>query len=139
MGMDLNGAGGYFRWSTSAWYDLLELAKEFGWVPIGTGPPPGVLKADWRDGPYDSNSGQRFYARDSREFADALDRAIIAFAVGKNKKRTRASRSLDNFSASMTGQENPGARVPIHVLHSQAIENVRDFISFCREGSFRIQ
>ena len=55
MGMDLEGPGRYFRWTNLGWYDLLELAKEFGWVPIGTGPPRGTLKAQWRHGRHPGN------------------------------------------------------------------------------------
>ena len=138
MGMDLSGAGGYFRWTTSEWYDLLEIASEFGWVPIGTGPPTGILKADWGDGTYDSNEGQRFYARDARAYANSLERALVAFSEGKAKKRTRAARSFDRLAASLTGVKKPGARTPVHKLNPEAINNIREFIAFCRAGSFRI-
>ena len=47
MGMDLDGAGGYFRWTATTWDDVLELASEHGWKPMGTGPPKGTHKADW--------------------------------------------------------------------------------------------
>ncbi len=30
MGMDLNGAGGYFRWTNSEWGDVLALGEAFG-------------------------------------------------------------------------------------------------------------
>ena len=72
MGMDLSGAGGYFRWSNSGWADILELGQAHGWVPVGTGPPRRELKSAWGDGPYFGNGGQRFYARDAQSLADAL-------------------------------------------------------------------
>jgi hypothetical protein len=91
MGMDLIGAGGYFRWTNVGWYDILELAKELGWTPTGTGPPPKVLKKDWRPprrvreaewlvASYYGDHGQRFYARDATALADALDRAVAKIA-----------------------------------------------------------
>ena len=72
MGMDLDGAGGYFRWTSSGWSELLEEAEAAGWEPTGTGPPRGVLKAAWSGG-YHSNDGQRVYARDAKRLADALE------------------------------------------------------------------
>ena len=70
--MDLDGAGGYFRWTVSGWREVRERAQAAGWEPTGTGPPRGMLKADWR-GPYHSNDGRRVYARDARQLADALE------------------------------------------------------------------
>lgn len=90
MGMDLSGVGGYFRWTNDGWNETLELGEEFGWVPVGTGPPRGVLKADWQTGPYFGNDGQRFYARDARALAEALERALQAIPVGRPPKRGRA-------------------------------------------------
>ena len=84
MGFDLEAPGRYFRWTNPAWFDLLELAKEFGWVPMGTGPPRGTRKAEWRHGTssgdldYYGNEGQRVYARDAARLADALERALAA-------------------------------------------------------------
>ena len=99
MGMDLSGAGGYFRWTNSGWRETLELAEQYGWQPIGTGAPRGTLKAEW-SGSYFSNDGQLFYARDAQKMADALERAL-------------------------EGTENED-------------EAIREFIKFCREGSFRL-
>lgn len=100
MGMDLSGAGGYFRWTNLGWRDVLALAESNGWEPTATGPPRGILKAAW-SGTYFSNDGQRVYARDARQLADALERAIAACPVEDN-------------------------------------EALREFIAFCRAGSFRL-
>ena len=56
MGMDLIRAGGYFRWTNKGWSWVLELAEEFGWVPLGASAPRGARKADW-DKRYWSNAG----------------------------------------------------------------------------------
>ncbi len=138
MGMDLSGDGGYFRWTTSSWYDLLEIALEFGWVPSGTGPPRGILKADWGDENYEGNEGQLFYARDARAFADSLERALVAFSEGKVKKRTRVTRSSDRFIASLTGGKKLGARTTVRLFDPETINNIPEFLAFCRAGSFRI-
>lgn len=84
MGMDLDGAGGYFRWTGSGWHGVLQRAEAAGWQPIGTGPPKGVLKADW-SGTYYSNDGQRFYARDAKGLADALERCLQELSAEEHK------------------------------------------------------
>lgn len=75
MGMDLDGAGGYFRWTVFSWHQVLDRAEAAGWRPIGTGPPRGVLKSQWI-GVYHSNDGQRFYARDAKRMAQALESCL---------------------------------------------------------------
>jgi hypothetical protein len=106
MGMDLSGAGGYFRWTNLGWGEILVLGKDFGWEPNGTGPPRGCKKAEWV-GTYYSNDGQLFYARDARLLAEALERALDAMSEEK-------SLSTDQESA------------------------IREFIEFCKAGSFRL-
>jgi hypothetical protein len=115
--MDLSGTGGYFRWTDSGWAEILDLGEEFGWVPIGTGPPRGQLKADWPAEVYDSNDGQRFYARDAQALAEALERAMAAIPVRKQPKR---------------GQMKSRYFTP------EEAANIREFIAFCRAGSFRL-
>lgn len=137
--MDLSGAGGYFRWTNSGWSDILELGEEFGWVPIGTGPPRGELKADWRDGPYYGNAGQRFYARDARALADALERAVAGLPKRKPPKRGRVATTTDYIEAELTGSERPKrGRVAIRQWTPEDVAYIREFIEFCRAGSFRL-
>ena len=100
MGMDFDGAGGDFHWTSSGWRQVLERAEAAGWQPTGTGPPSGILKAAWA-GTYCSNDGQRFYARDARLMAQALESCL--------------------------------AKIP-----EAEREAYRDFIAFCRAGSFRL-
>src|SRR5687767_11109035 len=85
MGMDLSGAGGYFRWTASAWGEILCLAEQYGWQPTGTGPPRETLKENWSGG-YFSNNGQLFYARDARKLADALERALEKMRMEKSNR-----------------------------------------------------
>ena len=139
MGMDLSGSGGYFRWTASAWYDILATAEKFGWAPTGTGPPRGVLKAAWADRSYVGNHGQRFYARDARALADALERVLVTFTESKRRKITRPAQSIDKLAASPKGQRSPKNSVLVRLFESsEAISNIRKFIAFCRAGSFRI-
>jgi hypothetical protein len=118
MGFDLDGPGGYFRWTAAGWADLLKCAMEYGWEPTGTGPPRGVLKADW-PGAYHSNDGHLVYARDARHLAAALEQAVAAVPVRRAKSHKRASDA--NWLSTSEGKSA-----------------IRSFIVYCRHGSFRI-
>ena len=144
MGMDLEGPGRYFRWTNLGWYDLLELAKEFGWVPIGTGPPRGTLKAQWQHGRHPSdldyygNGGQRVYARDAAALANALERALAATPKGAaRRRRYRDALPQDYVGAMLTGSRQP-KRVLVRDLRVEDSRSIRQFIRFCRAGSFRV-
>ena len=139
MGMDLSGSGGYFRWTNSGWADVLELGEAFGWVPAGTGPPRGTLKSDWEGGSYFGNAGQRFYARDARALADALEQALAAISAKESPVRSRAARATDYLEAELTGRKAPRqGRVAVRKYSADDISYLREFIEFCRAGSFRI-
>lgn len=119
MGMDLSGAGGYFRWSAGGWSQILNLGLQHGWEPTGTGPPRGMRKADC-EGIYHGNDGQLFYARDARKLADSLEQALAEMSAGKPLKKKRIDQA-DWLSSPET------------------TKHIRQFIKFCRKGSFRIQ
>jgi hypothetical protein len=140
MGMDLEGPGRYFRWNNRPWYDLLELAKEFGWVPTGTGPPRGTRKAQWRHGSYYNNDGQRVYARDAAALADALERALAATPKrSPRRRRYRAAQGPDSVEALLTGSRKPGkGKVLVRDPRAEDSGSIRRFIRFCRAGSFRL-
>src|SRR5262249_6594602 len=81
------GKSDNFDVTYAAWADILELAELYGWRPTGTGPPRWARKAEW-SGSYYTSDGQRFYARDARALADALDR----FLAGEPPVRRAAAR-----------------------------------------------
>jgi hypothetical protein len=98
-----------------------------------------VLKADWCDGSYDGNEGQRVYARDGRALADALERALDAITEHQPKKRKRAAQSTDYLEAAMLGGRRPKrGKVVKKPFTASEIAAIRKFVEFCREGSFRI-
>jgi len=78
MGFDLEGKGGYYRWTDSSWVDVLELGQVYGWEPIGTGSPEDEPADEWEGG-YCSNDGQLFKARDAKALAAALESALADF------------------------------------------------------------
>ena len=119
MGMDLSGAGGYFRWMNTAWIEVLKLAEKHGWEPLGVGPPRNYRKAQWSGGIYFSNDGQRVYARDAYRIADALESALKQLSgsttsMGCNERNR-------NWFATVQGRRA-----------------LRQFIKYCRKGSYRI-
>jgi hypothetical protein len=67
------------KYSREFWGKALELARSYGWRPLGTRPPiiSGFdgLKTLW-DGTYLTNDGQTVIAADARSLADALARAL---------------------------------------------------------------
>ena len=120
MGMDLSGAGGYFRWTASGWSNVLLLAEHYGWQATGTGPPRGELKAEW-DGSYGGNHGALFYARDAVRLAEALARAVEQMPA--RKPRTLKEVEPEAY-ANLSSEEGRA--------------NLKGFIEFCRAGSFRL-
>lgn len=82
MGMDLHSeTGAEFRLSRNAWLHILELAKEYGWEPLGTIPPTfddplrNLEYKGWEGG-YDTNEFQIVTDVDSAEMASALENAL---------------------------------------------------------------
>lgn len=118
MGVDLHGAGGYFRWTNLGWSSVLTLAEYYGWQPIGTGPPRGILKAEW-SGDYCSNDGALFYARDANRLADALERAIHELPA----RRPKALGDVEAYD---------------FLVSKEGKRGLREFIAYCRSGSFRL-
>ena len=118
MGKDLEGRGGYFRWTNSGWRNVLALAEHFGWCPSGTGPPRGIRLAENTPNYY-GNDGQRFYARDAANLADALEPAIKEMPPKKPKALT----DVDEYE---------------WISSSEGRKSLRRFVKYCREGSFRI-
>jgi hypothetical protein len=93
MGVDLYALGGNLHWSFEGWRKVLSLAKRYGWQPMGTEPPQwdrdgagedrvaaenAETLASW-DGDYYCNNFQTVNARDARNLADALERALPEF------------------------------------------------------------
>jgi hypothetical protein len=155
MGMDLCRGRDYFRWDAMGWVALLETAMDYLWEPIGTGPPRGCLKKDW-DGirNYYGNEGQLFYARDAKNLATALETFLRGSETPqvKKSKRQREVRSLGKVLAGdvqglarLVGGHTR-ATIKARSKQKKALqrwadderEYIRQFISFCRKGSFRI-
>jgi hypothetical protein len=82
MAIDLsNGNGEYWRFGHPAWAELLKLAYEYGWRPLGT-VQDGYLYGDnsedesWNGNNYVTNDGQLIPAEDASAIAGALEKAF---------------------------------------------------------------
>ena len=67
------------RFSKQCWSKALELARCYGWQPMGTRPPSAInffeLGAEW-NGTYLTNDGQMVQAGDAHLLAAALERSL---------------------------------------------------------------
>ena len=67
------------KFSRQTWAKALELARLYGWQPMGTRPPAifdfYALNAEW-NGTYLTNDGQVVRAEDARALASALERSL---------------------------------------------------------------
>ncbi len=152
MGMDLYRGKDYFRCNTLAWHALLEAAMTYGWEPMGTGPCRGYLKKDW-DGScaYWGNDGQLFYARDAKNLATALE-IFLTTPEAPQLRRTKRQRevlsagrgvarfvqSLVNTFSKPTRKSKANQRNAPQRLTDDQRKYIKQFISYCRKGSFRI-
>ena len=156
MGMDLNGAGGYFRWHISDWPKVMKLAFENGWEPLGDEAPKGApeLEASLPHGT------QRFADRDESEMSDAIAETIMQIVDrleaerpknipldylcndGRRVSAEEASAIADALEKALekVPRAKPAATNDYRDLDS--LENyeahVREFIMYCRKGHFYI-
>jgi hypothetical protein len=153
MGMDLCRGTDYFRWNAIGWVALLETAINYGWEPTGTGPPRGCLKKDWH-GNYHGNEGQLFYARDAKSLASALE-TFLKTPETPHLRRSKRQREVLSLGRVLAGDVQGLARLicgrtaatigtrskqkkALQRWNEYEREYIRQFISFCRKGSFRI-
>lgn len=153
MGMDLYGKGGYYRWTGGAWHNVLTLASQFGWEPMGTEPGANLLRRlryDLRKKGktprqialavqrerrghhrlYCANDNQEVSAADARNLAAALGLALAAAdelftrsGARTRKRTTLPGELLDLLRSCCAGP----ARQPM-----------AEFIAFCAAGRFAI-
>jgi len=162
MGYDLKNANEQFRFSVTAWQCVLDLAAEFGWQAMGTVLSEGSAKLfftiedaskegaiqeairEW-DGNYVGNTLQSVIDKDALNLANALENALKVIPdKRKPEHNTLASLKDDGriehffLERIIIGRRIfPGSPVD----YFSGIENknyLREFIKFCRSGSFCI-
>ena len=162
MGYDLNNANQHFGFSVFAWSFVLDLAKEFGWQPMGTVLSETTAKIyldeeersneetiqetirSW-EGNYDGNNYQSVVDKDALNLANALDNALKVIPDKRNPayntllSLTDDTTGLNYLKMVFRGIESiyPGSPVD----YFSGIENkkyLKEFIQFCKCGSFSI-
>jgi hypothetical protein len=141
--------------SRQFWAKALELAALYGWKPIGTRPPSYLdfyqIGAEW-DGRYSTNDGQTVKAEDARSLAAALERSLKDIS-DKNlpmdwdalvyqgddlpewlspEERETIEESLQDGLLDIMGMS------PLDYFAGDEKQHLREFIRFCRLGSFEI-
>jgi len=143
MGMALGRSRcDYFDVPYAAWNDILELAERYGWRPTRTGPPRRMKAGEWC-GSYYSSDGQRFYSRDAAALADALTRFLageppVSETPAANPDRDRLRGLVSGMSRQLGVAPNVTGGVPAASWLSSKVgrQYLRDFVEFCRRGSF---
>jgi hypothetical protein len=141
--------------SRQSWAKALELARLYGWRPMGTCPPPvhdfHALGADW-NGTYLTNDGQLVRAEDALSLAAALERSL-ADIPDVNVKIDWTSRfwledPLPEWLSPeeralmedelMDGLLDTMGIPPLEFFVGDDKRHLAEFIRFCRLGSFEI-
>lgn len=120
MGMDLSGKGGSFRFNNATWREVLKLAYYYGWKPAGTeagqwiDPETGELIEQMSPDPETWESMD--YFSNSFQWVTDEDAANIADAL---ERALEAEPRDEEFGSGFT-------------------DYLREFITFCRAGTFCI-
>ena len=118
MGIDLCSKNNNFRISTHRFAELLELAHNFGWEPMGTEEPyldDDEMKypCEWEGG-YLTSDNQKVTVDDAREIASTLKKALNCIPDKEVGDKRRLLMEL-------TGRY------------------IKEFKSFCESGEFKIR
>jgi len=142
--------------SSQFWAKALELAQSYGWQPGGTLPPSHLdfyeLEAEW-DGRYFTNDGQTVKAEDAFSLAAALERSLEDIS-NDNLPIDWSSmfQQDDDLPEWLSPDEREfieeelqdglldilGAN-PCEYFAGDEKRHLKEFIRFCRLGSFEIQ
>ena len=141
--------------SRQFWAKALELAQSYGWQPGGTHPPSHLdlyqLEVEW-DGRYATNDGQTVKADDALSLAAALERSLDDIP-GDNLPMDWASmfQSEDDLPEWLSPEEKEFIEEelqdglldimgmsPLEYFAGDEKQHLKEFIRFCRLGSFEI-
>lgn len=153
MGMDLvSNDGKRMRFLAGHWDDLLRLAEQHGWKPMGTeafwyvewGTPADQAaeiarqaELNW-DGNYWSNDWQTVTAQDARNLGDALELALPDFPDHDALEHKRETVHTVHFGPIVTIPHGTPVSI-FEVFSGPEKQYLRDFIAVCRAGEFYIR
>lgn len=120
----------HFRCHGKVWEQILQLASEWGWKPLGTMPDGAWGRDYWGDafiGDYrPGDAGKIVSAQDGKSLAEALVRAIA------NPLQLRDSVGPVIIVENMTAQQFQTGNAPLSVAVLKA------FVRFVEKGAFSI-
>ena len=164
MGMDLSGAGGRFRFTGEQWIAVLRLGCQYGWEAAGTEAPElpdengEMVVCDGWEGSYGFNDFQTVTADDAKNLADAIERALPDVPDKAPTHKFETLRHSDGTPMMMPliyvrrdkVEVIKAGGVPMRALkNGESLSHyehfagcgkdlLREFITFCRAGAFRI-
>ena len=142
--------------SRQFWAKALELARLYGWKPLGTRPPSHVdfynLGAEW-DGRYLTNDGQTVKAEDARSLAAALEQSLDDIPDDNLPMDWNSMvHQEDDLPEWLSPEEKEFIEEelqdglldimgmnPLEYFTGDEKRHLKEFIRFCRLGSFEIQ
>lgn len=143
------------KFSRQFWAKALELAQCYGWEPLGTQPPSQVdfyqLNTEW-DGRYFTNDGQTVNAEDARSLAAALEKSLDDIPdVNIRMDWTSDIWIYDDLPEWLSPEEQAMIEEelqdglldimgvnPLEYFAGDEKKYLKEFIRFCRLGSFEI-
>ena len=148
----------HFYFNIWAWRNVLSLAKQYGWEPLGTEKPrlEGEIEEYWRDkdwnGDYLSNDFQIVKAEDAKSIAKALEIALVDMCNPGGSEKRKINDVIANDPLIKALREGLGGEKsdleerynalastsPIDYFRDGRKETLTDFIDFCRKGAFVI-
>ena len=141
--------------SRQFWLKALELARDYGWKPMGTCPPEGfefyTPIAEW-DGRYLTNDGQTVKKTDAIWLADALEKSLGDIPDHKARIDWNAALFAGDDLPEWLSPEEIGiieeelqdglldviGMSPLVYFAGGEKQRLREFIRFCRLGSFEV-
>lgn len=143
------------RFSRQSWTKALELARLYGWKPMGTLPPFlhnfHELNADW-NGTYLTNDGQTVKAEDAHALAVALERSLKDIPTLSKKIDWTSKFWLEDDLPEWLSPEEKAmieeeledglldilGTHPLEFFAGDEKRQLADVIRFCHLGSFEI-
>ncbi|MEI6462687.1 MAG: hypothetical protein WCO33_03415 [bacterium] len=137
MGFDLiNHSGEEFRWDMTFWSKALQLGEKYGWKQKGTTMPKDYEGGTW-SGTYWESSHQIVEAEDANNLADALEKSIEFLPKEEIKipKLQFTKGSATELPMPIVTEEIP---IENYFSGPGGLESIKEFIEYCRKGSFEI-
>ena len=156
MGYDLKNTNEDFRFSRSAWSHVLNLAKHFGWEPMGTVMPGGTAKVYLGDkgsdketvresimGDYYANTFESVVKEDALNLGHALMKVVEVIPDERvfpdNILTSLTEDSLLDVAEVLTGYKNRSLNYSVGYFSGLENKNyLKEFIQFCKDGRFSI-